>query len=63
MRNALWLISCFLPVPRISVFGIKGFRCQVDPMDKEPDDILDFSLILYIVLCPRFGMSPHSHPP
>ena len=55
-------MSCFLLVPRVSIIGIEGFRCPVDLMDEEPDDILDLSLILYVILRPRFGMSPHSHP-
>ena len=61
IRNALWLVNVFLPVPRVSVIGIERFRCPIDPMDEDPDDILDLFLILYVILRPRFGVLPYAH--
>ena len=51
----------FLPVPHVSVIGIERFRCPVDPMEEDPNNLLHLSLILYIILRQRFGMPPYAH--
>ena len=57
----LGFMNGFLSVPRVSIVGIEAFRCPVDRMDENSNDIFNLSLVLYVILRPRFGMPPHPH--
>lgn len=62
IRKTLWFMNGFLPAPRVSIAGIEKFWCLVDRMDEDSNDILNFFLVFYIILRPRFGMPPHPYP-
>jgi hypothetical protein len=45
IRKTLWFMNGFLPAPLVSIVGIEKFRCLVDRMDEDSNDILNLSLV------------------
>jgi hypothetical protein len=59
--DRLSFLGSLPPIALVLVIGIQGIRCPIDPVDEKPDDILNLSLVLDIILCPRFGIVPDSY--